>query len=131
RLAGLAPTQPAALACRPADRLSGWAPRHLSGAGVADRAIRRAVVSSAHASALAADDGSPSAALAGNAPVPGAPGIAPANTLLLGCAAAALAGAPSALRTRDPPRGRAASLCRRDVAVARAGSLRARPAIGR
>ena len=88
-------------------------------------------VASPHAPALAAHDGRAAASLAGSAAVPVASGPSAAGTHVLGRAPACVPRAPSVLCAADPPGGGAASFCRDHLAVARAGGLRARPALQR
>src|SRR5260370_1189056 len=73
----------------------------------------------------------PAALWAGGAAVPVTPGPAAAGTQVLGRAPVSLRGAPSVLCAADPPGGGPAALCRDHLAVARAGRLRARPALRR
>src|SRR5262249_9239347 len=88
RLARAPPPRPLALARRPSRRVPWRAPGDLPGPGLADRAVRRPAAPNPHGAAPAANDGGPAVAVAGRAPVPFAPGLAPAHPRFLGRAPA-------------------------------------------
>src|SRR5262249_28347159 len=114
------------------DRGVSWRPcRTISGPRLADRTVLLAALASAHAAALAADDGRAAVVVAGAADVATVVRLARAGSGLLGGSAISVASDPFLLRSLHSPGGGAAALRRGDMALAFAAGVRSRLALQR